>query len=172
MKRILTILLIVLGLALLSFGIYYFFDEGPSTGDGTPIDQNPFGTGGQDVTPGVQTLPITLKGGGVAHVPDFTKDNQPAIAGPDTGYQVAGNAEATYHILYFPEDSYFLVSLFAEPLRLTREDAEEELRTKLKLTEPQLCALNIQVFTDFETSEFYAGKELGLSFCQGATYLP
>ncbi len=123
---------------------------------------------------GYSSHPLILqaKDGSVIAVRDFTKQNQPSIAGPKTGYQVAGANTADFQILYFPDQSYFLVSLFVEPLGATRTKAEDALRQKLRLSDAQLCTLNIDVGTDAATNADYAGRNLGLSFCSNAVRLP
>lgn len=117
-------------------------------------------------------LLIQLASGGSLQVPNFTQINQPPIAGPQTGYQVAGASESAYQILFFPEDSYFLISLFEEPLGETRRAAETELQNTLKLSQQELCMLNSDVFTTIDVNEQYAGQDLGLSFCQQSVPLP
>lgn len=176
MKRIALIVLAVLAVLLLLAGAYVLLNK--KTDTTTPAGQNPFGSstntgtvpGG--TTSGTPNLSVPLKDGTHVSIPDFTKQDQPSIAGPDTGYQVAGSETADYQILFFPNDSYFLISLFVEPLGQTRRDAEAALRTKLPLTDTQLCALNSEVMTTADVNETYAGSSLGLSFCPGSTKLP
>src|SRR3989344_1267273 len=158
----LILLLIIIG------GAYYFLNREEAPAPGDPGD--PFGfTGGTTQPP--DTILITLTDGKTAYVPDFTKEPQPSWASAESGYQVAGSDEGPYHILYFPDGSGFLISLFAEPLGLNRLQAEEELKAKLKLPEAELCKLSSQVATSIHVNETYAGYDLGLSFCPGAIEL-
>lgn len=80
--------------------------------------------------------------------------------------------EKRYNLTYFVEDSFFQVSLLAEPLSEVRTEAEMELRSRLNVTQEELCQLRTSVKTDIYTNEFYAGRELGFSFCPGAVQLP
>lgn len=172
-RRAIIIALIIV--AIVAAGIAFLLLRSPSPSPSNPGTNsgNPFGGGGGNVSGGGQPgLTVVEKDGTSVSVPDFTKTDQPPVAGPDTGYQVSGSTASSFQILYFPDQSYFLVSLFSEPLGQTRLSAEAALRAKLGLSDSQLCALNIEVRTDAETNETYSGRNLGLSFCPNATALP
>ena len=173
---ILTVVIVVIGLLVWRS----FSNSGTSsTGGTTQNGGNPFGTPAGTV-PGVTTgssnagatLTLTARDGSRVVVPDFTASSQPPSASAENGYQIAGSAASTFHILYFPRDSGILVSLYAEPLGQTRLAAESALKTALQLSDKQLCSLIVSVRTSSDVSPYYAGKELGLSFCLGATTLP
>jgi hypothetical protein len=72
---------------------------------------------------------------------------------------------------YFPQQS-FTVMLLQEPLRDIRNIAEKDLSARLDVSEIDLCRLNYLVVVPGEVNATYAGKNLGFSFCLGATYLP
>jgi hypothetical protein len=130
-------------------------------------------TGTETISGNTSTvMPIELSTGQKVVVPDFTKTNQPLAASATSGYQVAGSSLANFQILYFPKDSYFLISLFTEPLGDTRKAAEGQLRAQLKLSDAQLCKLHIDVNTLASVNQTYAGENLGLSFCPGSVQLP
>ena len=74
-----------------------------------------------------------------------------------------------YALLYFPEDQSFTVSLYSEPLAEKRIAAEQELLALLGITSDEACLLRHVVMTPWWVSEFYSGKNLGFSFCPGAT---
>lgn len=171
-RRTITIALVII--AIVAAGIAFLLLRNPSPSPSNPDtgSENPFGGSGGNAGGGQPGLTVVQKDGTSVNVPDFTKTDQPPIAGPDTGYQVSGSNASSFQILYFPNQSYFLVSLFSEPLGQTRLAAEAALRSKLGLSDSQLCALNIEVHTDAETNETYSGRDLGLSFCPGATALP
>ncbi|MDB5265787.1 MAG: hypothetical protein JWM39_500 [Parcubacteria group bacterium] len=134
---------------------------------------NPFAsTTSGNISPSQTPLPLTLTDGSSLSVPDFTKQNQPSVAGPDTGYQAAGSSAGDYQILYFPQGSYFLISLLNEPIGATRLAAQGALESKLGLTDAQMCKLNIEVRTTIAVNDTFGGKNLGISFCPGATKLP
>lgn len=172
--------LIVAGivLILLAIGIMVgvYFAMRPSPGNEDPsggMIGDPFGsitTDPSSVQP--EQIPVVLVDGSSVTVPDFTKTDQPDVASATNGYQVAGSAESSFQILYFPADSGFLVTLNAEPLGETRRDAEKALRAELNLSDAELCKLKADVGTTYSVSPGYAGKSLGLSFCPGAVALP
>ena len=83
----------------------------------------------------------------------------------------AGSA-TTYNIVYDSSLDAFTVALLAEPLGATRAAAEAELAKVLGLSQSEMCRLNYYVGTTDAVSSFYAGKNLGFSFCRGTTKLP
>ena len=165
----------ILVLIALGVGAFFLLKGGNGTQEPGP-SEDPFGngavSGGGNVTPPSPSLTVTLANGLTASVPDFTKEDQPEVASPENGYQVGGSAESDYQVLYFPQDSYFLLTIFAEPIGPNRLSAEAELRSRLKLSNDELCALNADVFVTADANETYAGTNLGLSFCPGAVPLP
>lgn len=118
------------------------------------------------------TLTVALRDGTPISVPNFTLEDQPEGASAENGYEVAGSGDSAYHILYMPEDSYFLISLYEEPLGEVRRRAEAELRSTLRLSDAALCSLNAEVLTTIDVNEQYSGQNLGLSFCAGSVVLP
>jgi hypothetical protein len=180
-KTLLIILATVVVLILLILGGFFiktqFFSGTPSNATST----NPFGfDGGQqngtNMTPSSSTLPLVLNDGTVVNVPDFTKENQPSWAG-ETGYQVAGGDTDAYLITYVPPDqsgarAEIGITIQSEPLGATRAAAEVALQNKLQLNNAQICALNIEVYTQPGLSDLYEGDNLGVSFCPGAVKLP
>lgn len=178
--KIFVLSLVVVLLGALGIGAYFLM-KAPDTVPTPPPAKDPFGSAGGSgvgsggvVTPPTEmpTRSLALLDGREASVPDFTLENQTEVSGPETGYDVGGSSEGDYHVLYFPEDSYFLISIFAEPIGANRLLAEAELRRRLKLPDEELCALNVDVFTTVEANESYAGMSLGLSFCRHAVPLP
>ena len=177
-----TVVYSVLGVFLVAvtFGaLWYFFLKPPIPFSQQGTD-NSFGTPAGSVTTTPTTLPgnmpssltLTLRNGTQVSVPDFTKQNQPATANAENGFQIAGSATSTFHILYFPHDFGVLISLYAEPLGATRLVAEKALRAAFGLSDVQLCDLTVDVRTPIGINSLYAGKNLGFSFCPGATVLP
>ncbi|MDO8623860.1 MAG: hypothetical protein Q7R54_00690 [bacterium] len=169
--------LVGLGVVILLLLGFYLFRSDTTPPNTIPGITDPFGTPAGTVpgTGGGSTetqLPITLNNGAVILVPNFTKASQPFWTSPIAGYEVAGSEKEIYHILYFPGNSGFLISLAAEPLGESRRAGEAALRAKLGVTDAVLCTLNIQVFTGIDVNEQYSGRDLGLSFCPGATALP
>ena len=169
MKRAVIIVAIILLVLVVAGALFLLLRPNAEPVPGTPIDPFGFGSGTRDPQ---DSLSVTLADGSVTSVPDFTKENQPAWASATNGYQVGGSDEGAYHIVYFPDDSGFLISLLTEPLGANRLNAEDEIRAKLQLPEAELCKLNVRVATSIHVNETYAGQNLGLSFCPGAVRLP
>lgn len=160
---------ILLVLMLVGGAVYLFF---PKAAPVSPTNEDPFGSlgGGTRVPPDM--IRLTLSDGSTADVPDFTKDTQPEGASAENGYQVGGNDDDVFQILYYPNDAGFLISLLAEPIGENRLKAEAALRGKLQLPDAELCKLRVEVATSIHVNEAYAGQNLGLSFCAGAVRLP
>lgn len=176
MNRILIVIAAALVLLVGVIAAFAFFWQG-SQEPAVPND-NPFGFTG-DTTPGggttTQAEPvrtITLMDGSTVAIPDVMKMPQPEWAGDESGYEVAGDVEESFHILYYPDNAGFSVTLLSEPLKDSRLAAEQALRAELKLSDDQLCKLNMQVNTIRSVNETYAGRSLGLSFCPNAVTLP
>ena len=150
----------------------------PAPGSSYATSTNPFGQPAgsfpvSSATPnGSIGLNLRLNDGTVVSVPDFTRTNQPPTSNAESGYQVAGTNTEDYQILYYPKNSGILVSLFSEPLGPVRLVAENALRAALGLSDSQLCKLTVDVRTTADVSDTYSGRNLGLSFCPGATILP
>lgn len=120
-------------------------------------------------------------------VKDFIHNGVTVQDGANQGnYYLAGNvgycnADGTcpsgaksdeYSVVYFSQDKSFIVNLIKEPIGQARLDAEQFLMTQLGLTQSQMCDLKYQVLTTSDVNDLYAGKNLGFSFCPGATKLP
>lgn len=166
-------------------------NDGSSTG--LPVaSSTQQGTGiqlGGTTTPSgsAQTLTLATTGTTTVTVQDFLHNGVTAadvenpgqyyLAGA-MGYCLAdgtcpGGAPTTeYHIVYNATDQAFLISLLGTPLGKARTDAELYLEATLNASQATLCQLKYYVGTDVYTSDFYAGKNLGFSFCPGATKLP
>lgn len=174
MKKILIITSVALLIIGIAFGVVWYRSQSTvPTPSGQTVD--PFGFGGNETTqPGTfaQSTSLSLSDGSTVSVPAFIDNSQPEWASNEYGYAVSESKDPSYGILYYPNDSGFLISLLTEPLGEARRAAEQELRSKLQLTNAQLCKLKAQVFTSNGVSEVYAGQDLGLSFCPGAVQLP
>lgn len=176
MKRAALILLLLGTLIFIALGAYLFLskDRSESVPSASTPGGNPFGflTGTNS-----ESLTLALDDGSAVAVPDFTKTDQPDWASESAGYQVAGDASGNYLITYIPADqsgsqAQFLIALLAEPLGANRTAAQAELKATLGLSEPELCKLDVQVWTNGDVNAAYQGYDLGLSFCPGATTLP
>lgn len=180
MKRIALVLAVLAALIFIALGAYLVFsrnvEQQPASG---PQTTNPFGFANSTstVSSSERTLALVTDEGGRVYVPDFTQTEQPDWAGPDAGYNVVGDGTGSYAITFYPSDSentqaQFSIALLAEPLGESRLLAERALREQTGLTDAELCSLDVQVFTSIHVSDVYAGYDLGLSTCPGATALP
>lgn len=75
-----------------------------------------------------------------------------------------------YIVFYDPKYSYFGISLNQKPYSGFRTAVENLLRQKLDVPNAELCALNYFVSVNDQSSPL-AAKNLGFSFCPGATPL-
>lgn len=78
----------------------------------------------------------------------------------------------TYSIVFDAQNNSIAVGLVAEPIAQARRDAEQYLITALGLQDPLvLCAMSVYVGTTQLVNEFYAGQNLGVSFCPDSVQL-
>ena len=123
------------------------------------------------------TITVASKNGTGMAVNDFIHNGDTA---PDTSnsgqYYLTGTPMSTstsdFIIKYTESGQSFIIALTKEPLGQARQDAEQFLMKTLGISQAQMCALNYYLGTDVYTSSFYGGKNLGFSFCPGATELP
>jgi len=123
------------------------------------------------------TIVLTTKTGKVVTVPDFTYGH-PSVEVEDTGvtyvYVTQDDSltelDPVYGIVY-GSDSSIVMGLFAEPLADARLRAEAKLKELLPIPEPILCEMNIVVNAADTINPVHVGRNLGLSFCAGATAL-
>jgi hypothetical protein len=115
--------------------------------------------------------PITtrnfLNDPGVIHNPNNTPDYDILVGTSDPS---APNPP--YEIDYSAKDQSFGITLYKEPLGQYRIEAENDLMKRLGITQTQMCNINYIVATGPGINDTYAGKNLGFSFCPGATALP
>lgn len=121
---------------------------------------------------------LILTDGSMIDIPLFIFNNEAQTKiRSDIFRDIAGNEQSNYIISYLPynkENSQieFNILLNTLPLSKSRLEAEEELRTKLNLTNQQLCKLEVYVSVFGWVDEKYSGQNLGLSFCSNSITLP
>jgi hypothetical protein len=76
-----------------------------------------------------------------------------------------------YRISYYLPLRTFVILLLAEPLKETRELAEQDVMQILGISESDACRLLYIVSLPTDVNPLYGGKNLGFSFCPGATPL-
>jgi hypothetical protein len=86
---------------------------------------------------------------------------------------VCGAASTTNFTVFFDTEAQsFAISLTAEPIGEARRAAEAFLEQTLGIGPTQMCQLRAYVGTTYWVNELYDDKNLGFSFCPGATALP
>lgn len=169
--------------------VKFFFDARSSTGG----DVQPAGAVG---LPGAQNAVPTVTSGGTPRlvfnlfsVDGGTLSANNFLAYPDTyrdpvnagyyslGYPVNQTTEAStstppYLVMYIAATQFFTVELLQEPIGEARLQVELHLQQRLGLSPNDLCKLNYTLSVPVSVNKEYAGKNLGFSFCPGATVLP
>ena len=127
-----------------------------------------------DPAPGGVFVPATS--GEPIKTNSFT-EGAPVLEQPSgTYYYVTYNQnyeplDPAYGIVY-GSDGSFAIGIFQEPLGASRRKAEDKLRSLLGVSDTELCRLTTTVMVPPSVNEAYAARNLGLSFCPGATPLP
>lgn len=183
-KLIIAIIVLLLGIIIASLVWSFFFAPKPTpTTPDTPVTL-PAG-GNVNVTPVDQTttqptntplLTVSTQDGATIEVNDFTKNS---LTTPDRSnadnYRLTGDAlvpTTNFDAYYIGSSKAFVITLTKEPLGQARLDMEQFMVSTLGIGEQQLCSLNYYVGTTRYINERYSTKNLGFSFCPGATVLP
>lgn len=127
-------------------------------------------------TPTARTATITGADGQPVVVNDF-KEFEITREDPNNPgqYYLAGgedNDTLPFTVLYVDANQSFTIALYEEPLSVVREQAEQVLMKLLGIPESEMCRLPYTVLVPIWVSEIYSGRNLGFSFCDGATVLP
>lgn len=171
----------VLLLCAAGVGIFLFMRMTADSPTSEGLTPSPFGFfDSANETPLTKQEPTSQTGAEPANevsentVVDFRNDGI-TIADPSNPgvYIVAGGEDPTglgapYSIIYTEEDQLFTITLLKEPIVETRKAMEEELMRRLNSSENLMCRLNYWVGVPYSYNEFYAGRNLGFSFCPGA----
>ena len=133
------------------------------------------------------TLSFTTRSGATAIVKDFVHNGETVadVVNPGSyvlagtvGYCLAdgtcpaGYSTTNFNISYDEKTHFFNVVLLKEPLGTVRLEAEQFLANRLGITGQQLCSLDYSIGAPYWVNTAYADKNLGFSFCPGATALP
>jgi hypothetical protein len=155
----------------------------PISGSITPIATPPTTTSSQSV----QTMALTTQSGNVVTTNDFVHNGVTIQDRANTGrYLLAGNLDyclsdsqecqagssTNYNIYYESALQSFVIALTEEPIGQARLDMEQFLLPTLGITQQQMCSLNYYVGVTMYLNPQFTGKNLGFSFCPGATVLP
>lgn len=172
---------IAAALALLALGALLFIflrpaQELPPPDPGNPF-QNAVSEPSSPIVAPEAMRQTPLRNGSYAQIPDPTLIPQEEGHTPAQGYVIAGGYDQAFRVLFYPAQSggrdRFLVAINREPLSASRLEAEAALRAYTGLANPSLCQLvDIQVWVNKDVNVAYAGRDIGLSFCEGAERLP
>lgn len=147
-----------------------------STTGGGSTDDSSLGAG--------TTMSVTGISGEVFQTSNFMTDPVTVKDPINPGYYYLGyhsyegvpdpTATATppYVIEYIASTQYFNIALLQEPIGEERGEAEQYLMAHLGIPQNQMCQLNYTISVPDRVNSQYAGKNLGFSFCPGATVLP
>lgn len=148
-----------------------------SVGNTTAVDTSTNLTSGT-----ILSLPAV--DGGTIQVNNFINDPTTAKDPINQGYYYLGyhvnegisDPTATdnppYIIEYISTTQYFNIALLQEPIGQVREEMQQYLMAHLGISQDQMCRLNYMVSVPERINSQFAGKNLGFSFCPGATVLP
>lgn len=77
-----------------------------------------------------------------------------------------------YNIFFNEVSQVFSIGITDEPLGENRRRAEQTLEKLLGLAQPEMCRLKYYLGTSEQVNKAFGGKNLGFSYCPGATVLP
>lgn len=138
-------------------------------------------------TQSVPTMTLVTQNGSSVVANDFVHNG---VTIPDTAntgrYLLAGNLgycssdpqkcqaapSVNFNVYYNSAVQSFTIALLNEPLGQSRLDMEQFMLSTLGLTQLQLCSLNYYIGTTYLVNTAYSDRNLGFSFCPGATVLP
>ncbi len=106
------------------------------------------------------TLTVPTQNGSSTQVSDITKNPQAVLGDTDVIDQNSG-----YSIVYFSKDQSFLITILSEPAQENRDAAEQELLTKLQVSQSTACDLKVALTVPADVDEALSGQDWGLSFC-------
>lgn len=156
----------------------------PSSGSTTYVPT----TSGSTTSPGSSnTINTGTSNGGAVTTNDFIHNGVTLPDASNKGrYLLAGNlgycisnpqecqagSETDFNIFYESAYGSFTIALLNEPLGQTRLTMEQFLMNTLGIPQKDMCKLNYYVGTTYQVNALYSTKNLGFSFCPGATVLP
>lgn len=95
----------------------------------------------------------------------------PGYCMPD-GTCPGGASSTDFNVVYDSDLQFFTVTLLAEPIGQVRTATEQFMLQTLGVSQNDLCALHYYLGTIKGLNDAYADRNLGFSFCPGATVLP
>ena len=110
-------------------------------------------------------------------IPDAANNGRYLLAG-NLGYCITdpqkcqAGTTTDFNVFYDSTVGSFTIALLKEPLGRVRLEAEQFLMQTLGIAQGDMCRLNYYVGTTSNVNPYYDSKNLGFSFCPGATALP
>jgi hypothetical protein len=110
-------------------------------------------------------------------IPDAANNGSYLLAG-NLGYCITdpqkcqAGTTTDFNVFYDSTVGSFTIALLKEPLGRVRLKAERFLMQTLGIAQGDMCRLNYYVGTTMYVNPHYDSKNLGFSFCPGATVLP
>ena len=150
---------------ILLFGLKYFYKSPPATNIDTPTESGP-------------TISVKDSAGKVIETKNFIDNPEVVKDSLNPGYYYIGyhfgdsliESSATnsppYVIGYIAKTQYFNISILKSPIMETRRLAEVYLMKQLGISKDQMCRLKHAVSAPNRVDRFYAGLNLGFSFCK------
>src|SRR3989344_215025 len=179
-------ILLSIGIGVLIWMTFFQSEAPPPQGSGPlgfPVASST--TAGSGISSGQPTILITLRDGASSmEINDFLHNGTTVEDVQNPGnYYLAGNLgyclkdgvcptgapTAHYKVTYSIKEHFFTIALTDEPLGVARLGAQQFLMQALGMSQQQLCDLNYYLGTTSYVNSIYAGKNLGFSFCPGAT---
>ena len=170
-----TVLIVGIGIAVFFFGT-------TSTADSTAQTDTTSLPVAQNTSPDGTSRPVSyVSSGDTLFVNNFLENADTYSDPVNPGYYslgyplnqtTTGTSSPPYLIMYIKTTQFFTIELLQEPIGETRTQVELFLEQRLGLTQNDLCELNYTISAPVSVSQEYAGRNLGFSFCPGATVLP
>lgn len=110
-------------------------------------------------------------------IPDTVNPGRYLLAGnlgycPSSSQECQTTSSGNFNAYYESGTQSFVISLTDEPIGHARLVAEQFLLKTLGISDLEMCTLKYYVGATTYVNEQYGGKNLGFSFCPGATKLP
>jgi hypothetical protein len=167
MSRTAVILWALVGIAILFLLVLLLIPVGVPEPEQSTDDLFPTA----DPVDGLQTLPRARSIDALLSAPDTVRLGQDDYlflqTTKDSRYE-----PQPYQITYHAPDRTFTITVMQEPLGHTRRQAEAIFLAMLGLSKIEACVLRVNVTVPWSVNQRYAGQNLGMSFCPGATALP
>lgn len=114
--------------------------------------------------------------GETVNIKDFLQNSSVTPDIYNQGYYYLGNTfmpdvngvDPHYVITYDSAEEFFNVTLLREPLRQARFEAEEYLRTLLKINNASMCNLKYTLSVPSYVNKDFSGRDYRFSFCEDA----